>query len=703
MTELHLDWETASEVDLTKVGLDVYSAHPSTRILMGAYRIDDGRLNHWQPHERPMPGELKEGLEDPEVYKWGFNVLFERMIAKRVAKLRITRRRWRCSQTLAYMMSFMGDLKEIGQQISLGIDEQKMKDGKRLIRKFSLPQKITRNQPNEWRNWITDPDDWAIFGEYNCQDVVAEEGILKRLRHYYIPDWRWEDYEMAEEINDRGAPINMDFVQNVIWMSARRKAELLSRMQRITGVENPNSVSQLLPWLQEHGYPRSDLQKHTVSKIIKDKVGDKAMQRVLRLRQWASRTSVSKAEKAVQCVGADSRIRFLFQFAGAGRTNRFAGRQVQSQNMMVTPKILDAEEDDTLLASVTNSIVQGRYDGLDLMLGEPMIGLTGCMRSMFYVPEGDDMIAVDLKSIESAVIAWVTGCERLLQVFYDGRDPYKDFGTEFYRKAYDDITRAERGICKPPALGCGFRLSGGQIFDDGTKSGLLAYAENMNVDMTEEEANRAVKIYRNMYPEIPQFWKDNETAIRQVLRSHQPYELGYLKFHYRKPFLLIRLPSGRDIFYYKPQIEKRRVTTKRMIKVKVKFHPDRDDLIENWGYSPEDVIEEPETYIRHTFTYMGKDQKTTQWRRLDGHGGVTTENIVQAIAYDVLMEKMRMLKALGYPMIMHAHDEITAQIRRGSNRFTLAEMIEVFKAPIAWAPGLPLGGSGWQGPFYRKA
>lgn len=700
--KLRLDWESASDVDLTKVGLDVYSAHPSTRVLMGAYRINNGPYKHWEAHRSRIPAELVEALEDPDVEKHAFGAQFERVMANRVLGIRSPIKGWRCSMALAYMMSFHGGLEDIGEQIGLPQDLMKMKEGKKLIHLFSMPQRITKNQPLLWRDWDTDPELWLTFCQYNIQDVVTEEAIDTRLGKYEIPEWRWSDYELDQEINDRGIPADIDFIENIIWMSARRKSELTRKLAFLTELNNPNSVEQLKPWLQERGYPYDDLRKHSVAKAISLKLGTKECRRALRLRQWASKTSVQKANTAKLVLGEGNRLRYLFQFCGASRTNRWSGRSVQSQNMTVTPKVLDAEEDDTKLSFVTDLIRTGDYEGLEFFMGEPMIALSGCMRSLFRTEDHEEFVVADLKSIESAVIAWVTQCDRLLGVFRDGKDPYKDFGTEFYRKAYDEITRIERGVCKPPALGCGFRLSGGTILPDGTKTGLLAYAENMGVVMTIDESAQAVKVYRSMYSEIPAFWKACEAAAAYVIRTKKPKKLGFVEFHWAKPFLLIRLPSGRDMFYYKPMLQKRRVYTGRMRKVKIKDSPDNQHLLD-FGYKPDDEIEIEESYIRETLTYMGKDQKTNKWVRLDAHGGVTTENIVQTIAYDVLMVKLRRMKQAGFDINFHAHDEGGAIVRKGENRLTLDRLLGVFKEPIDWAPGLPLGAAGWTGEFYRKA
>lgn len=687
---LHIDWETRSDVDLTKVGLDVYSSpasHPA--VLMGSYAINSSAVQHWEAHRREIPAELKEAIEDPEVEKWAFGAQFERVISERVLGLKVTRKNWRCSMVLAYMQSFTGGLAEVGEQIGLPQDKLKHKSGRRLIRMFTMPQRITKNQLHLWRDWNTDPVEWQEFCEYNIQDTATETAVKTRLISYPVLPEEWAFYELDQLINDRGMPADPVFIENLIWMSARRKAELLGQMEKLTGLDNPNSTQQLLPWLQERGYPYNDVQKESVTKALnmppsgreKSKYWERRMEprdlrRALELRQWASRTSVAKVTTAKLVMGSGDRIRYLFQFAGASRTNRFSGRKVQSQNLIKTPKVLDAEESDEKLSFVTDLVRNGEYDAFDLLFKEPMEGLAGCLRSMFRAPEGCEFIAADLKSIESAVLAWLSGCKRLLEVFREGRDPYKDFGVEFYRKVYDEITREERNVCKPPALGCGFRLGPGKEAD-GVKTGLLKYAENMGVSLTLEQAIRAVKVFRETYPEIKQFWYDCEKAVRFVLNTHKPFKLGHLTFEWLKPYLLIRLPSGRRMFFYKPRLEQREIDTGRLR---------RDGT--------------PDTYTRTVFTHMGKSQKTQQWIRLESHGGVLTEEVTQATARDVLKVGLTRLHEAGFCLVGHAHDEALALARVGGDQ--LGRMIEIMCRPIDWAPGLSLGASGWRGKFYRK-
>jgi DNA polymerase len=301
---------------------------------------------------------------------------------------------------------------------------------------------------------------------------------------------------------------------------------------------------------------------------------------------------------------------------------------------------------------------------------------------------------MDYSSVESAGLGWVAKCERLLNVFREGLDPYKDFGAALYKKPYDAITRAERQICKPAVLGCGYRLSAGKIVD-GQKTGLLAYAENMGVELSEQESIDSVRVFRETYSEIPQFWYACERAIRHVLTTHTPFDLGYARFEWLKPYLLAKLPSGRYIYYYKPRLEQRVVNT------------GRTKVIRSHGMAmhgvPEGVqIEVPDTYVKTIFTYMGRNQRTTQWDRIEGHGGVTTENLVQALTRDILKVGLTRLHEDGWEIVGHSHDEAICLTKIGDNYHSIERMRELFVKPIDWAPGFPLDARGYVAPFYRK-
>lgn len=713
---LSFDYETSSELNLPDVGIDLYAAHPSTKILMAAFKIDGQNTEQWVPAEgERIPSDLKEGLRDPEVIKVGFNASFERMVTWRKLGLGVgDYQSWRCSMALAYMFSFMGGLDDIAKQMDLRF--KKDARGKTLVRTFCGPNKPTKNQPYVWRDQHSDPELWEEFKRYNIRDEDSEWELWSKLIRFGVPDWQWELYSLDQIINDRGLPINRRFVENALEIATRRKAELISEQNRITGLANANSGAQLLPWLIDRGFPYENLQKANVVKALvaeqeevknpskvydvetrtfapgsfPDAVvnklgeveGDAVMtddcRLVLRMRQGSSRTSTTKYEACMNGLGDDDRLRHCFQFAGGSRTNRWAGRKIQPQNLPRTPKWLEPEDyiDFDRLKYCNILIETGDYYTLGVFAGEQMDAVAGCVRSMIQAPEGKKLVVCDLSSIESVVIFWLTDCERGLNVFRNGLCAYKDFATTMYGVPYEEVTKAQRSGAKPAVLGAGFRLSGGEL-RDGEKTGLWAYAENMGVNMTCEEANRAVAVFRETYSEIKNGWYQIEDTIeRAMVAGGKIVKWGPLEFQIVKPFLRVGLPSGRSLWYYQLRVEK---------------------------YEAEGRYGK---YMRTNISYMGKDQVTQQWRRIESHGGKFIENFVQALARDVLSFGMLQAHKLGFYIIGHVHDEIISEHDEDDDYHSLALLRECMTKGIqklyAWLKTMPLGAAGYEGKTYKK-
>lgn len=680
MTTLHLDYETYSEHDLRKAGLDVYSR--DCEVLMCAWSFDDGPIQHWTLDNGSFPREVADALADPRVIKWAFNSQFERTITRRALRIKTPIASWRCTQTLAYMLSFSGGLADVGAQIGLPEDTQKMKEGPKLIRLFCMPNRITKNQPLRRRDSMTDHAAWERFCAYNIGDVRTETAILRRLSRYPVPESEWALYHLDQRINDRGMPVDVEFCEQAIVMAGRRTAEHVGELRRITGLANPNSTPQFLPWLRDRGYPFADLQKATVQKVLTEDeeitggIVTREARAALKLRQWAARISTRKFGSVLRALGPDGFIRFLFQFAGASRTNRWAGRRVQTQNLPRTPKLLlslPPFEPHELLSLVTDLIRFGDYDGLTLYAPEPLEAIVGATRGMFRAPLGYLFVVCDLSSIESRVIAWLAECIRLMQVFRDGRDPYIDFGTTLYDVEYEDVTKQQRQDSKPAVLGAGFGLGGGEL-KEGKRTGLWGYAESMGVNLTQEAAADAVEVFRETYPEIPELWYALERAAVACIKLQRPRTVGVVRFEWCKPFLVCVLPSGRRMYYYKPRLHKLQLVSKRT----------------------------GNPYEKIAITYYGQDQKTGQWKRLSAHGAKFVENIVQAIARDALAEGITRAMAAGLDVRGHVHDEIILLARENEAAGQLVKLRELMVEPMPWWPDLLLDAAGYAAPFYRK-
>lgn len=727
LTRLHLDYEFKSELDVTEVGTNLYAAHPSTKCLMASFKINDEATQQWLPAEgQRMPTDLKEGLRDPDVTKIAFNAPFERITSRDVLGIETPIESWRCTMALAYMYSFSGGLDDVGMQ--MGLTFQKSPRGKQLIKIFCGPNKPTKNQPFVWRDQHSDPELWEEFKAYNIRDTDSEHEMWTKLVPYHMPEWQWELYHLDQVINDRGLPINRTFVENALAIADRRKHELISEQNRITGLLNANSGPQLLPWLIDRGYPYENLQKASVEKTLVaeeeeirnpslhwdpalkkmvpviypnarfdgvgrvhgDGVITDECRTVLRMRQGSAKTSTTKYEATMRSLSDDDRLRHCFQYAGAGRTNRWAGRKLQPQNLPRTPKWLEemdgskswskAEIEELIdfdRLEFCNWLIEiGDYETLGLFAGEQMDAVSGCVRSAIQAPEGKELVVCDLSSIESVVIGWLTGCERLLNVFREGRCAYKDFATTLYGVLYEAVTKGMRSGAKPAVLGAGYRLSGGEL-RNGEKTGLWAYAENMGVKLTQDEAQKAVRVFRETYKEIPKAWYAIEDAIVAAMRANgKVVKWGLLEFEVKKPYLRVKLPSGRYQYYYKLKID------------------------------PVEVEGRYGTWTKYVISYMGKDQITNQWKRIESHGGKFIENFVQAIARDILAMGMLEAHAAGLFIVGHVHDEIISEEDEAEAEAKFAILKECMTtrllAKYQWMNGLPLGAAGYHGRVYKK-
>lgn len=716
---LSFDYESSSELSLPDVGIDLYARHPSTKIQMAAFKINGQNTEQWVPAEgERIPSDLKEALRDPNVRKVAFNASFERMMSWHVLSRQIglelehNYEEWRCTMALAYMFSFMGGLDDIADQMSLKY--RKDPRGKMLVRTFCGPNKVTKNQPFVWRDQHSDPELWEDYKRYNIRDEDTEWELWTKLIKFGVPEFQWELYTLDQIINDRGLPINRTFVENALEIADRRKTELISEQNRITGLANSNSGPQLLPWLIDRGYPYENLQKANVEKALVAEeeavrdylkapvpdaadsfyfkgctldglgrvVGDGMMTQecrtVLRFRQSSSKTSTTKYEATMVALSDDDRLRHCFQFGGASRTNRWAGRKLQPQNLPRTPKWLEPEDyiNFDRLDYCNSLIEQNDYAMLGIFAGDQMDAVAGCVRSVIQVREDKKLVVCDLSSIESVVIFWLTDCERGLNVFREGRCAYKDFATTLYGVAYEAVEKWMRTGAKPAVLGAGYRLSGGELVN-GVKTGLWGYAENMGIKMTREEAHRAVAIFRETFSEIKNAWYQIEDVIERAMAAGgREVQWGHLKFQIVKPFLKVTLPSGRPMWYYQLRVEK---------------------------YEAEGRYGK---YWRTNISYMGKCQITNQWKRIDSHGGKFIENFVQAIARDILGFGMLEAHALGFFLVGHVHDEIISEEAANDNEKTWQVMRDCMTTKIQanhkWLQTMPLGAAGYEGQVYKK-
>lgn len=689
-----IDYETWSESDLPKIGASKYAQHPSTEVLMLAYSFHNSdEIKQWVPAEgEPMPDDLAEAFADPDVIFFAWNAPFEMAITKHVLDLDIPIERWRCVMALAYSLSLPGKLDRAGKVIGLPEDKQKLARGKRLITKFCKPRKPTKNLPHVRCDMHTDEEDWEDFKDYNVRDVEAERAIYRRIKKWQMPDHEWQLWFLDQKINDAGLPINLEAVR-----AARRLANIvttrdLERMRELTMLENPNSPKQLLPWLRAAGYPFEDLKRGHVERA-RDQI--KQLQEdgwaemlsispdlldVLELRLRVSKASVKKFDALLLGTdemgnGARGLLRGCFQFAGAGRTWRWAARRFQAHNLPKPEKYLEK-----LVEQLVNDVETLHPDLISMLYDNEMDVLTACVRPMVQAPMGQILADADLSAIENVVLGWLAGDKKILNVFYEGRDPYIDFAQFMFGKPYDEIKAAcdagdksMRTTAKPGVLGCGYLLGPGTEKENPRTgeieaTGLLGYARAMYVDMTPELAKLSVDTFRATFEGVTKFWTDLDRAARRCINSGKPQRVGYLTFDRSGPFMRIILPSGRALHYCRPKIIRKKAP---------------------WGKMHDAISYE--------------NLENGQWRRITTHKGKITENIVQAVARDLLAHGMVLADDEGIDIRLHVHDQIVALTPEERGEATLKALIRCMTTLPDWADEkLPLKADGFLSKVFIK-
>lgn len=677
MVHLHLDLESRSQVDLRAFGLDRYARDRSTRILMMAWAVDDAPVRLWLPHEQPKPpAELREAVHDPTVTKLAWNAAFEAAMFEHVLKARV--RNFRDVMVHAHYLSMPGSLAEVGRIVGLPEDQQKIAEGKRLIKRFCVPRKPTAKKPWIFADWNTDPEAWDRFCGYGIRDVETERAIHKRLSAYPMPEREWRLWHLDQRINAAGLPVDLQFVEHAIAIARQEQQRLVRELRHLTGLAVPTNVTAFLGWAKAHGYPFGDLRKEQVARALTDDAISPELRLGLEMRRDASKTSVAKFE-VLRDLHVNGRLRHALQFYGAHRTGRWAARKVQTHNLTTPAKAVQARLDHA-----TDLIRRGDLPAIEADFESPMQVLSSCVRSAFRAPPGKHFVIADLNAIENRVLGWLARCDAILDVFRQGRDPYLDFGTALFNRPYEDLlaeylagNKELRSKPKPAVLGAGFRLGGGELrvnpkTGDFKKTGLWGYAESLGIQLTQEEAHHAVAVFRQRFPEVVRFWYDLEDAARRAVEERLTTRLGALTIRYVPGALCIDLPAGRSLYYLRPR-------------VRTMVFQGRDG----------------EPYAKRVLTYEGQNSVTKQWGRLTTHGGKLAENVTQAVARDVLAEGLVRADRAGFPLVGHVHDEAIAEVEDGSP-LDVPTLCQCLSAPIAWAPGLPLAAAGFEAAFYRK-
>ncbi|HEN3144457.1 TPA: DNA polymerase [Streptococcus agalactiae] len=646
--ELSIDLETYCEVDLRKSGVYRYAEDDSFEILLLAISIDNGPVRFYDLIKEELPNNIIQALVDDTIIKWAFNASFERICLSNWLKKHhsellsdgfLSPDSWRCSMVWSAYLGLPLSLEGVGTVLKL--KEQKLKEGGDLIRYFCLPCKPTKVNGGRTRNFPNHaPNKWSNFINYNKRDVEVELAIKEKLRNHPVPDFVWDEYHQDQIINDRGIGIDVDFVKAAIAIDEESKAKIQKELKELTGLENPNSVLQMVGWLREHGVTTDSLDKKAVKELLK--TVDEKTAKVLKLRQQAAKSSVSKYQAMMNCVCKDGRARGMFQFYGANRTGRWAGRLVQLQNLPQN-HLPDLEEARKLFKTGDLGATDLLYDTQDT--------LSQLIRTAFVPSQNKKFIVCDFSAIEARVLSHLAGETWRSRVFEEGKDIYcmsasQMFGVPVEKHGQNADLRQKGKISE---LACGF---GGAV-------GALKAMGAIDMGLEEQELQPLVDSWRQANPNIVLFSWDVDRAVKTAVKEQVQTETHGIQFEVTKGMLFITLPSGRKLSYVKPKISENQ-------------------------FGGESV------------TYEGTGT-AKRWERLESYGPKFVENIVQAISRDILAYSMRQLSE--FKIVGHVHDEVIIECEKDQSLEDIASLMGI--APN-WMSDINLRADGYECSFYQK-
>lgn len=648
---LSIDIETYSSNDISSCGVYKYTEAEDFTILLFAYSCDYGPVDIVDlACGEKLPDHIFKALTDPGILKTAFNATFERVCLSRYFRISLTLEQWECTMVRSAMLGLPLSLSAVGKVLKL--ENQKMDEGKALIRYFSVPAKPTKTNGMRTRNLPEHaPDKWELFKKYCKRDVEVENAIREKTAAFKMPPFEKELYDMDQRINDRGVMLDMRMVENAIRMNLVYTGRLSAEAAELTGLDNPNSVVQLKAWLeQETGNEIKSLNKKDMPDILSACKADH-VKRLLAIRQELGKTSVKKYEAMSKAVCRDRRARGLTQFYGASRTGRWSGRIIQLQNLPQN-HIEDLELARSLVAD-------GDLDILEICYGNVPDTLSQLIRTAIIAKPGHTFIVSDFSAIEARVIAWLAGEAWRMEVFRTHGKIYEASASKMFHVLVEEITktdpRRQKGKIAELALG----YQGGV--------GAMKTMGGERMGLSEDEMKEIVTNWRSANPAIVGLWDEAQAAAMQAISGRNAVIRKGIKFQTELGAMTIQLPSGRKLFYPRPRIEFR----------------------EKFGR------------MSKTIVYEGQNQTTKKWEVQETYGGKLVENIVQGIARDCLAVTMVRLEKMGYPIVFHVHDEVILEVPAGGSK-TLGEVCEVFKKPIPWAEGLPLKGDGYITNYYKK-
>ena len=648
--QLSIDLETYSSVPIARAGAQKYISSPDFEILLLSYSLDGAPVQTIDlASGETIPEWILNALTDPAYIKRAYNAAFEYGCLSKYAGRYLPIEQWRCTMLHGLYCGYTAGLDATGKALGLPEDKQKLSTGRALIRYFCVPCKPTRTNGQRSRNYPRhDPEKWKLFKEYNAQDVVTEMEIERRLSAFPVPDSVQKEWETDLKINLRGVAVDMEFVNGALALGDTVRNELQAEAVRISGLNNPNSVAQLSAWLEgELGEDITDLRKDTVSRLLGRDDNSPEVQRMLEIRRELGKTSTKKYDAIEAAVCPDGRVRGLLQFYGANRTGRWAGRLVQVQNLPRTY---------TEPLELARELVKARnLDALRAVYGSPNDTLSQLIRTAFVAPEGHVLIDADFSAIEARVISWLADEEWRLDVFRTHGKIYEASASQMFgvpleriKKGNPEYALRQKGKVAELALG----YQGG--------SGALIAMGALDMGLTEDELPDIVNRWREANRRIRDIWYAMDSAAVQVIQQGGSARV-------------------------------RCVTLAREYDVNngVTYYIDPTIAVNKWG--------------NPSISYMGMDQATKKWKRVETYGGKLVENCVQAIARDCLAQAIEHLEQAGFPVVFHVHDEVVIDIAPyTSEDAMLRDVVQIMTRPIPWASGLPLGADGWVGRFFKK-
>lgn len=661
MHDLHIDIETFSSVSIHDSGVHKYVQSPDFEILLFAYGLDDDQIKIIDLAQGEMlPDWILSALTDSAFIKHAHNAVFEFLSISKIFGALIPSQ-WRCSMIHALYCGYTASLESVGKVLGMPEDKQKLNTGKALIRYFCMPCKPTKTNGGRTRNYPHhDLQKWELFKKYCLRDVVTEREIEKQLAMFPVPDVVQKQWETDLIINIRGVAVDPEFVDGALFIREQLKDDLMEEAQGISGLENPNSTRQIHQWLSENApNPPDNLRKDTVAKLLDEPDLPSNVRRFLEIRQELGKTSTKKYDAIVTCVGTDNRVRGLLQYYGANRTGRWAGRLVQVQNL---PRTYTDPIDPA------RAFVRAKQSkALRACYGSVNDTLSQLIRTAFVASPGNVLIDADFSAIEARVISWLAGEQWRLDVFNSHGKIYEASASQMFGVPIDLIAKgnpeyALRAKGKVAELALGYQGSVGALIQMGA----------LDMGLTEEELPDIVTRWRQANSHIQSLWYEMDNAAVTVIRyggTQRVHDLLLAREFdvvHGTVYFTITLPSGRKLFYVNPSLGENQ-----------------------WG-SP-------------SIEYMGMNQSTKKWEKIETYGGKLVENCVQAIARDCLAEAIERLTAAGFPIVFHVHDEVVIDIKPFADSETMLKTVtDLMTINPTWAPGLPLGADGWVGGYFTK-